>query len=131
MHNRLGFGCENKILDIYELKCTLHKLGVTPKYKGYHYFIEAYKIAIDDPWSLTLITKLIYPVVAKRYKTTTTSVERELRRTRDLMWLADPALLSHICQLNLSRSPSVSFLLSAIVGVSLTKENKDGVKERE
>lgn len=129
MHKRLGFGCENKILDISELKYTLHELGVTPKYKGYHYFIEAYKIAYNDPWTLTLITKLVYPLIAKRYQTTTSAVERELRRTRDLMWKSDPDLLMRLCQFSFPKCPSVSLLLSAIVGITLATANSDGTKE--
>ena len=130
MHKRLGFDRKNRDLDIVELKNNLLELGVTPKYMGYYYFVEAYQIAIDNPWSLTLITKLIYPAVAKRYRTTTAAVEIELRRVRDMMWRSNPDLVSQLCHRHFSQCPSVSLMLSAFVGLALATATDDAKEDR-
>ena len=43
-------------------------------------------MAVEDPNMLNYITKLLYPTIAKKYKTTSSSVERAIRHTIEVAW---------------------------------------------
>ena len=46
---------------------TLKRLGITPNYIGYHQTITAVELAKCEPDMLCLVTKSLYPEVAKSY----------------------------------------------------------------
>lgn len=65
---------------IIEITNTLKELGVSPMLKGYAYLREAIGLVMDNPDLLNRsITKILYPTIAKTYKTTTPRVERGIR----------------------------------------------------
>ena len=43
-------------------------------------------MAINDMNMLNFITKLLYPAIAKKYKTTSSSVERAIRHAIEVAW---------------------------------------------
>ena len=43
-------------------------------------------MAVEDPNMLNYITKLLYPTIAKKYKTTSSSVERANRHAIEVAW---------------------------------------------
>ena len=43
-------------------------------------------MAVEDPNMLNYITKLLYPTIAKKYKTTSSSVERAIRHAIEVAW---------------------------------------------
>lgn len=43
-------------------------------------------MAVEDPNMLNYITKLLYPAIAKKYKTTSSSVERAIRHAIEVAW---------------------------------------------
>ncbi len=43
-------------------------------------------MSVDDPNMLNYITKLLYPTIAKKYKTTSSSVERAIRHAIEVAW---------------------------------------------
>lgn len=110
-----GSTVNRKVLNIEEVNYFLHQFRITPNYKGYHYFIEAYALAAEDPWRLTLITKLIYPEIAKKYKTSNEAVERDLRNIKNYMWRINKRLMCEICQTAFTKCPPVSSLLAALI----------------
>ena len=57
----------------------LFDLGISPHLKGFRYLRRAIEIAIEDFDSVDMITKILYPEVAKVYKTTAGAVERAIR----------------------------------------------------
>ena len=57
----------------------LNRAGIKPSMKGFKYIRMAIKMAIEDENSLDAITKDIYPVIAKRYGTNWSAVERSMR----------------------------------------------------
>lgn len=62
------------------IKETIKELGVSPNLCGYHYLAEAISLAIDDPALIHgQVTKVVYPHIAKKFKTTPTRVERAIR----------------------------------------------------
>ena len=65
-------------LERYITKIMLD-MGVPAHLKGYHYLREAIMISGKDMEAVSSVTKLLYPEVAKRFKTTEQKVERAIR----------------------------------------------------
>ena len=64
-----------------------HKAEILPAHiKGYHYLRTAIKYCLDDSEMLSSVTKILYPSVAKKYKTTSSRVERAIRHAIEVAW---------------------------------------------
>ena len=72
---------ENRIAEIVQ------KLGVPPHIKGYAYIRESIKMIYENPEVLDKITKVLYPTIAEKFKTTPTRVERAIRHAVQVAWL--------------------------------------------
>jgi two-component system response regulator (stage 0 sporulation protein A) len=57
----------------------IREIGIPAHIKGYQYIREAIMMTVNDINLLNYITKLLYPTIAKKYKTTSSSVERAIR----------------------------------------------------
>lgn len=64
----------------------IHEIGVPAHIKGYHYLREAIGIVYNDVEILGSITKILYPRIAERYKTTPSRVERAIRHSIEVAW---------------------------------------------
>jgi len=64
----------------------IHEIGVPAHIKGYHYLRTAIHLCIDDREMLSSVTKILYPTVAKMYKTTSSRVERAIRHAIEVAW---------------------------------------------
>ncbi len=64
----------------------MHQIGVPAHIKGYQYLREAIILSIDDPEIMSSVTKVLYPTVAKTYKTTSSRVERAIRHAIEVAW---------------------------------------------
>lgn len=64
----------------------LNEFGVVKRVKGFYYLKTAICICVEDPEKLNSMTKLLYPAVAKIYKTTSSSVERAIRYAIEMAW---------------------------------------------
>lgn len=71
---------ENDVTDI------IREIGIPAHIKGYQYIREGIIMAIKDVNMLNYITKLLYPSIAKKYKTTSSSVERAIRHAIEVAW---------------------------------------------
>ena len=49
---------------------VIHQIGVPAHIKGYHYLREAIILSIQDSEMINSVTKILYPAVAKKFKTT-------------------------------------------------------------
>ena len=54
---------------------VIRKLGATSKYKGYYYVVDAVEMAQKIYERPVKVTKDIYPVIARKYKSTPSNVE--------------------------------------------------------
>ena len=63
-------------LDVTNL---LLEIGIPAHIKGYQYIREGIMLSFYDKNMLHYITKCLYPTIAKKYKTTSSSVERTIR----------------------------------------------------
>lgn len=72
-------------LDV-EVTKIIHEMGVPAHIKGYQYLRDAILLVIDDVSLLGAVTKELYPMIAERYETTPSRVERAIRHAIELAW---------------------------------------------
>jgi len=64
----------------------IHQIGVPAHIKGYQYLRTAILMAVEDAGVINAVTKVLYPTVAKTYKTTSSRVERAIRHAIEVAW---------------------------------------------
>ncbi len=64
----------------------IHEIGVPAHIKGYQYLRDAIMMCVNDPDMLNSITKVLYPAIAKKHKTTPSRVERAIRHAIEVAW---------------------------------------------
>ena len=69
-----------------EITELLHEIGVPAHIKGYMYLREAITMVYNNVEILGGITKILYPTVAKKFKTTSSRVERAIRHSIEVAW---------------------------------------------
>ncbi len=75
-------------LPALEVRVTevIHQVGVPAHIKGYQYLREAIMMAVEDMDAVGAITKVLYPSIAKKFKTTSSRVERAIRHAIEVAW---------------------------------------------
>lgn len=101
--------------EIYDL---LSRLGVTSNYTGFFHTASALKLCLDSPEALLLVTKQVYPDVAKQYNTNWKAVERNIRTVGGVIWTRSRPLLEQLARRPLAQKPCPAQLL-AILSSSL------------
>ncbi len=69
-----------------EITEILHEIGVPAHIKGYLYLRESITMVYNNIDILGAITKYLYPTVAKKFKTTSSRVERAIRHSIEVAW---------------------------------------------
>ncbi len=64
----------------------IHEIGVPAHIKGYQYLRDAIILSVEDGEIMCAITKRLYPAIAKKYKTTSSRVERAIRHAIEVAW---------------------------------------------
>lgn len=64
----------------------MHQIGVPAHIKGYQYLREAIILSVNDGEMMNSVTKVLYPTVAKAFKTTPSRVERAIRHAIEVAW---------------------------------------------
>ena len=80
VHERKSVDLEVIVSDI------MRQIGVPAHIKGYHYLREAIILSINDSDIMGSVTKILYPTVAKMFKTTSSRVERAIRHAIEVAW---------------------------------------------
>ena len=62
------------------------KFGVPVKLKGYGYLVSAIEEVLNDETMMYGVTKVLYPKVAKRHKSTSVRVEKGIRHAIEVSW---------------------------------------------
>ena len=96
-----------------DLGTRLYCLGVTPNYKSYHMTVAAVSLAEESPEYLHLVTKLLYPTVAKQYKTTWQAVERNIRSAAERAWRG-PDKFEELTGQRLGKKPTASQFIAIL-----------------
>ncbi|MBQ7986097.1 MAG: sporulation transcription factor Spo0A [Clostridia bacterium] len=80
-------GEDKKTYDLEALVTeSIHELGVPAHIKGYQYVRTAIMMVVENMELLNYITKQLYPVIAKKYSTTSSRVERAIRHSIEVAW---------------------------------------------
>lgn len=61
-------------------------LGIGATYRGYRYLCYGVQLCLMDEEYLLSINKLLYPMIAKEFNTTLSSVERDIRTVIQVCW---------------------------------------------
>ena len=89
----------------------LRRLGITENYKGFRYSAYAAALCALERERLLLVTKLLYPDVARRFGTTWKAAERNLRTVAAIAWTQNHDHLVYFSQSPLEQKPqSAQFL---------------------
>ena len=64
----------------------MHQIGVPAHIRGYQYLREAIILSINNNEMISSVTKILYPTVAKTFKTTPSRVERAIRHAIEVAW---------------------------------------------
>ena len=83
--------------DISSIRSAFKELCITPNYVGYKYLIDSVEIILSKQEENLSLTKLIYPVIAKKYNVSACSVERSIRTAINSSWdkIPDTALIKY------------------------------------
>ena len=100
---------------VYDL---LYQLGVTANYTGFFHMAYAVSLCVEQPDRLLLVTKWLYPEVAKQYSTNWKAVERNIRTVSCIIWRENRPLLEEMAHRHLEQRPRNAQML-AILASSL------------
>ncbi|MBO4407088.1 MAG: sporulation transcription factor Spo0A [Clostridia bacterium] len=64
----------------------LHEIGVPAHIKGYQYLREAILMTMENGEYINAVTKLLYPDIAKKFRSTPSRVERAIRHAIEVAW---------------------------------------------
>lgn len=64
----------------------MHQIGVPAHIRGYQYLREAIVISVKNDEMMSSVTKVLYPTVAKAFRTTASRVERAIRHAIEVAW---------------------------------------------
>ena len=69
-----------------EVTAIIREIGIPAHIKGYQYIRDGIILSLQDSNMLNYITKFLYPTIAKKYKTTSSSVERAICNAMGVAW---------------------------------------------
>lgn len=115
-----------KSLDL-EVTNIIHQIGVPAHIKGYLYLREAIMMVAKDLDLLGAVTKELYPLVAEKYNTTPSRVERAIRHAIEVAWSRGNVdvinnLFGYTIDVNRGKPTNSEFI--AIIADKLRVENK-------
>lgn len=110
--------------ELAEAYGLLYRLGVTANYTGFFYTAYAAALCVEEPKRLLLVTKWLYPEVAKQYHTQWKTVERNIRLVGDIIWRENRPFLERLACRPLEQKPRNAQLL-AILAASLNGPVQD------
>ena len=93
----------------------LYGLGLTANYTGFCCILDAVEIALWEPLSLTMVTKWLYPQVAKRHNTNWKAVERNIRTAINIIWNRNSLKLQQLTNFPLIKKPTTAQFLSLLI----------------
>lgn len=91
------------------IRRLLFMLGTTPSYAGFQYVVYGLSLLSENNGAgLQLVTKWLYPDIAKHYRTNWKTVERDIRTLIGVIWRKNPSLLQYIAGYPMKYKPTVS-----------------------
>lgn len=103
----------------------LYRLGISANYKGYLHTAYAVELCAEQRDRLLLVSKWIYPDVARKYDTNWKAVERNIRTASRLAWKRNRALLETLAQRPLERHLCTADFLAVLCHAVCSAESKN------
>ena len=100
----------------------IRKLGVTSKYKGYYFLAEAINMVMEQKDEQMRITKDIYPGLARKFKSTPSNIEHDLRTVINVCWKTNKKGMDKIAGYPLKFKPTNSEFID-MIAYYLTEED--------
>ena len=109
--------------DIFDL---LYRLGISANYTGFFQTARAVELCRAEPERLLLVTKRVYPEVARRCGTSWSAVERNIRTACGLAWKNNRDLLEELAHKPLPQKPrNAQFLAILLHGLPVSRSIPD------
>lgn len=104
-------GSETDELLLAKIHDLLYHLGITAKYTGFFYTSHGLHLTVRQPERLLLITKWLYPDIARHFHTDWRNVERGIRTCAGLAWALRSEQLQQISkEILISRPNNTQFI---------------------
>ena len=104
-------------------KDYLRKLGLNGTYLGFHYLSEAINLVCQDKSLLLALNTELYPMIARKYHTSSENVERNIRTVISVCWIkSDRDMLNALFPKPLDHKPSAGEFIDALY--TLAKNRK-------
>lgn len=102
---------------LYGIKISefIGKLGIKPNLKGYGYLKFAIPYIIENRHGVELITKELYPEIAKVFNTEPKSVERNIRNCIEISWETAADKYRNIFGYKFNKRPTNKEFIHAVV----------------
>lgn len=94
---------------------TIRKLGATSTHRGFYFLADAIYTKMYHQNKSTMITKDIYPYVARKYETTNMNVERCIRIVINACWTKNKDGFEEIAGYPLNHKPTNSEFIDMVV----------------
>jgi len=95
-----------------EIYSLLYGLGARANSTSFFHTAYAVHLAAAQPQKLLLVTKWLYPEVARHYHSTWGAVERSIRRVVTVVWESHPERLERLAgQILVTRPTPTQFLM--------------------
>ncbi|WP_338148964.1 sporulation initiation factor Spo0A C-terminal domain-containing protein [Dysosmobacter acutus] len=104
---------EKLLSEIYDL---LYRMGLTANYTGFFRISYAIYLSVENPQRLALVTKWLYPEVARHYGTTWQAVERNIRSAIAIIWNQKTPILTELFGAPLPAKPRNAQFLALVAG---------------
>lgn len=108
----------------------LYQLGVSANYKGFFHAAHAVTLCMQQQERLLLVTKWLYPDVARHYGTSWKAVERNIRTVSAIAWERNRPLLETLAQRHLERCPCPAEFLALLFHAVQSKDLMAGGQEQ-
>ena len=92
-------------IEFYDIFDLLYRLGISAHYTGFFQTACAVELCQAEPERLLLITKRVYPEVARLCKTSWSAVERNIRTVCGIAWKHNRCLMEQLAHKSLPQKP--------------------------
>lgn len=106
-----------------KINTLLTNLGITSNYNGFYYISQALFLTSTGMENLLLITKRLYPHVARLHNTSSKNVERNIRHAIDIAWKSNPELVCQLAGRNITQRPTSGEFLAILTNSLLDSED--------
>lgn len=103
---------DEKLCDIYDL---LYRLGISANYTGFFQTALAVELCRAEPERLKLVTKEVYPEVARQCETSWIAVERNIRTVCSIAWKNNRCLLEQLAHRPFPQKPHNAQFLAILL----------------